>query len=281
MIIRTLTWKKFMPHKLVSYINDHEKQQGKSHALFWNTPFPNERGFIEALKQNDQLLNLRSNSNRMLHQILSFSPDNQEDITPDKIRTLAQKYLEIAYPDHLAYGNMHFDTNHPHIHLIVSPNPYKQSKVTHISKKQYREIRYSLEKFQEQTFPELSESIVFLKGRQNNKTKSQKQFELEKRGAKTILKDHLKQLVTQCYEQANAIDDFYDLLLQADNELALYQYRGKTNGITYRGKKYRFSTLGISKDKFYELQNHEQATIQKRLQKLAKLQQNYSQDRSR
>ena len=47
--------------------------------------------------------------------------------------------------------------------------------------------------------------------------------------------------------------------------LELYTYRGKIRGVLYQNRKYRFSTLGITKERLLPLKRHQQRLEQLQL----------------
>ena len=181
--------------------------------------------------------------------------------TPSKLRDLTYCYLKKRAKHNLAFAQIHQDKQHYHVHIAISPNGYKDQKVTHINKERYQAIRLELERYQQEKYPELSKSIVFLQQkREKEKHPSNKEFELLKRGGKST-KEQLKTYVKETFAKSYSQDEFLSRLVE-NPEIQLYKYRGTINGIRHNGKKYRFKTLGIGPQVIQKKQKHERSLVQ-------------------
>jgi hypothetical protein len=67
------------------------------------------------------------------------------------------------------------------------------------------------------------------------------------------------------------MDAFFDKILQEKESWTLYSQRGKTRGIIVKGKKYRFTTLGISKEQMEGKVQKELSLVDKRRKELEAL----------
>jgi len=277
MVIRNFTWQVFEPQKLMSYISNGVKSRKNTPSLFWNVPIPEHEYVVPTFEVNHQFRKLRKNSICIRHEIMAFSPKDSNNLSHEKIHTLARKYLELTYTNNVAYGDIHFDKDHYHIHLMITPNEYRQRNVTHINNERFHQVRRELETFQQKQFPELENSVVFINGKNKKKdqvlSKTHNEEQLIKRlgekrshSTKEFLHDKLMLHINQSISK----DDFFSKLLQ-EQGIEIYHYRGKPNGIKYQDKKYRFTSLGISKQEFKALENKDRQIILERMKKLKKL----------
>ena len=271
MIVKNLKWKRFSPGVLIRYINNVEKTCDTT-PIYWNVSQCSTNGVYQDLVQNNQYLNVRANSNRLLHDILSFSPEDTPYLNEDKVRALTYQYLRIKAPKNIAYGRIH-KNKHWHVHLLLSPNELYHSKVTHHSKKEFYRIRKDLEHFQKAQYPELVHSIVFLQGKGKSKAPQQSEAErqFQKRTKSPSATEKIAKSIKKHLDHSDSMDAFTDRLLQYG--YVPYEYRNKVNGIVFNQKKYRFSRLGITKAMLQSLDRKENREVQKRLRELEQLNQ--------
>jgi len=248
--------------------------------IYWNVSNFSNKGVLEDLEHQDSLRKLRKNSNRLLHDIISFSPDDSKNLTEEKVRNLAFEYLNLKAHKQIAYGQIHRDKDHWHVHFMLSPNQLDTPKSVHIDRKKYFSIRKELELYQQRQYPELSKSIVFLHSKEKEKKRKVKDHivQIEKRTGKTSQVSQIQNTVKQCFDLALSKEDFIDRLLQQGYEI--YYYRNKINGIKVDGKKYRFSRLGIDREHIRSLDSIEKQLIKNRLNELSQLQDQPSKSRS-
>jgi len=258
MVIKNLTWKRFSPFSLMKYINDVEKSNEM--PMYWNMPKPTFQGALGTFKENHQYQNIRSNSVVFLHDILSFSPKDYPHLTTDKVRDLTYKYLETRSPHNPAYAKIHTDKDHIHVHIAISPNAYKHDRVLHLDNKEYRQIRVELETYQQAHYPELENSVVFLKkDKKRDKSMSVNEYEMRKRGAK-LTKDDMIQTVRASVNAATSLDEFYSFIIQKEG-FEIHRRNGMITGVKYNKKPYRFNKLHISDAELEALRNREQSLI--------------------
>lgn len=278
MIIKNLTHKRFFPKKMMAYVADGEKSPDLE-PIYWNMAKQTEKGALDAFHKQDKLLRKRSNGNRLLHDILSFSPEDSKHLNHAKLQNLCMEYLRVRANKNIAFAQIHQDKEHFHIHIIISPNEYDSNKVTTFSRKQYFQVRKDIERYQREHYPELEKSIVFLKERNKEKTLSDKEFQLQKRTGKQNTKALLKEEIKGIYDASQNKDEFFSKILSSSSDMEIYTYRGKNRGILLDGKKYTFRNLGISKDMLETLDNREMSEIDKRLKALGIIQRRNKKDR--
>ena len=123
MVIKNLTHKRFFPKKMIAYVADGEKSPNLN-PIYWNIPVQSQQGALDAFHQQDQLLKKRKNGNRLMHEILSFSPKDTKHLNHAKLQSLCMEYLRVRASKNIAFAQIHQDKEHYHIHIILSPNEY-------------------------------------------------------------------------------------------------------------------------------------------------------------
>lgn len=278
MIIKNLTHKRFFPKKMMAYVADGDKSPDFE-PIYWNIPIQTEKGALDAFHQQDRLLKKRSNGNRLLHDILSFSPEDSRHLNHAKLQNLCMEYLRIRAGKNIAFAQIHQDRRHFHIHIIISPNEYGSDKVSTFTRKEYFQVRKDIERYQRENYSELEHSIVFLKERSKEKSISDKEFQQLKRTGKRNVKSLLKEEIKTIFDASHNKDEFYSKILSSSSDMEIYTYRGKNRGILLDGKKYTFRTLGITKDMLDTLDNREMSEIDKRLKALGIIRRRNEKDR--
>ncbi|MEO1263251.1 MAG: relaxase/mobilization nuclease domain-containing protein [Bacteroidota bacterium] len=251
MVIKSLRHKAPSFKKLIEYIaNGSEERQ----ILTRNLRSTTMQGIVNEYYHNDQF---RSNYSKTLlyHTILSFSPDDTPLITDEMIYDLTNKYIDLRNPNALTFAAIHKDTNHYHVHVALSGCERNSSKVLRLDDKQFWQIRQDLEAYQKEKYPQLLHSLVYLgkeRGRKNSRTRDrntrkEKEYQRSVRTKAPSEKEQLTEVLSKAYASSFSREEFYQHL---ENEgLELYHRNGQTVGV--RGKrKYRFSTLGFSQEKF-------------------------------
>ena len=116
--------------KLIRYMNRGiEEENGK--AVLWHN-FYGQEGMAEAelhnvFSQNASYLKEHKRGNVLYHEILSFSSeyldrDTRFDELERMVTDIGHEYLRNRAPKQLAYGVIHRETDHLHLHLMISAN---------------------------------------------------------------------------------------------------------------------------------------------------------------
>jgi len=121
----------------------------------------NHKEIIEAFKHNDSFRKKRANGIAMYHEVLSFASSDKQYIleSPYLMEELANYYIKLR-TNGLAMAYPHFDTDHPHVHILMSANERKSSASVRISKSQFRDIKQKMETHMIDNYPQLSHSII-------------------------------------------------------------------------------------------------------------------------
>lgn len=187
--------------------------------------------------------NVRKGGIKFQHIIQSYSPLDTPNLTEEIISDLAYKYIETTYPTALVYGVLHSSEGHQHIHLLVSSNHvHEPERAIRLSKADFLQSRIDLENYQKKVYPHLKHSLCYTNEKKKEQRYKPKKYE--------SIKAELIEFIAQTFDSPDSKDwnSFYEKVGQREG-IELYAYRGKINGLLYQGKKYRFSTLGLTADK--------------------------------
>jgi len=196
---------------------------------------------------------------RWYHEILSISALDSDMVDDRMLERIAQKYIQMRSPNALCFAVSHTGEAHKHIHFCFSGTEYRSKKTLRMDNKTFRDLRIDFEHWQQQELPELSHSIVYLgaekeKRRQRGKGAClEREYQTKKRLAATKQltdKEQLKEVVQQAFSQSRTKKQFYERLRQSG--VATYERNGKMAGVI-TNKKYRFTSLGITKDMLFSL----------------------------
>jgi hypothetical protein len=232
MIIKSLSRKKNSFKRLFNYINKGAEKD----SVFIHNLQPNIDTVHQFLK-NSEYVPERKNGVRVYHEILSFHEDDKS-ISNEVLLDLANDWVELRASNNLTYGAIHREKNHVHIHLMISSNGLYEEKNLRLSKKEFKEIKLELEERQIKKYPQLQKSICQrFKDRKTNR--KFKDFKNQKGKDKVSKMEEVQNLINQAIKSQD-----FKKYLQSQN-IEFYK-RGKNNGVIWKGKKYRFATLGFS-----------------------------------
>lgn len=239
--------------RLVAYMtraDDHEAAESVIwHGFYGHAGMP-AQAIVDEFQRNAARLKERKNGNVLYHEILSFSKGHSlpEQELIRSVTDIGQEYLRQRSPDQLAFGAVHRDTDHIHLHLMISANEVGKSERVRLSKKDFADIQKSVETYALQHYPELAQTRVYDKTRSTERLKTQTHEQAMKaRTGAQSRKEALKAQLHQLFERARSPEDLEALL--GDAGMSTYT-RGKNLGVVVRDadgqeRKHRFSTLGL------------------------------------
>jgi len=249
--------------QLINYVlTDKGRTDPKdTFTIFHNTASWEKDKVILEFVENDSFRKKRKNGVVMHHEILSFSPQDQQHLSAPVLEDIAEKYIELRGANALCVAKPHIAEEHIHLHFVFSGNELFQDTSLRLSKKEFKDLRLNIEAYQLQQYPQIQHSHKFtekhlsLQQQQRRELLSPNrvtdaEIQLKKR-SKTPIKEQLKERVQSIFKQASSFDTALEKM--SVEGLEVYQYRQKANGIIYNNKKYRFTTLGISKERINEL----------------------------
>ena len=100
----------------------------------------------------------RRNGVVLYHEILSFHPEDRERLTPALLEDLARQWLALRAPQALAYGRVHYDRGHVHVHLLLSANGVHSPRRIRLSRAAFGRAKRELERYQIEHYPQLVHS---------------------------------------------------------------------------------------------------------------------------
>ena len=243
--------------KLIRYMNRGiEEENGK--AVLWHN-FYGQEGMEEAelhnvFTRNASFLKEHKRGNVLYHEMLSFSSEYltrgaRSDELERMVTDIGHEYLRNRAPKQLAYGVIHRETDHLHLHLMISANEVERRNREWLTKAEFATIQKELEAYVLARYPELGQTLIY--GREPErkerlKTQVHEQAMKSRTGAQSR-KETLKNQLHQLFERAQSAEDL-KRLLELDG-IRVY-VRGRSVGVVVREeggleRKHRLSTLGL------------------------------------
>ena len=157
-MIKSLSRKSKSFGQLLEYINAPEIT---GEPVVHNLTFQGDRSALEkAFMANAELIPKGKNGVCLYHEILSFHEADAKHIDNAVLNDLAQHWLSLRAPGCIAYARAHNNTDHPHIHCMISANEIHSSKKFRLSGSQFRVAKKKLEAYQQKKYPQLTASVV-------------------------------------------------------------------------------------------------------------------------
>ncbi len=209
-----------------------------------------ERVVAGQFLDNYRHLPKRRNGNALYHEVIVLEAQPHLD----RVRLnaaligLAERYCARRAPGQLAWGKIHHDTDHPHIHLMISANEVRSPRRVRLNKAAFAEIQRDLERYKVQAHPELAGGPIYdrpERGRGPGITRGE--GEAARRTGKASRKQAVAETLRTAMFGAHGREELVRKLRDAGFEL--YR-RGKTFGVqaTRGGQRYRLATLGLQPD---------------------------------
>ncbi len=268
MIIKMLSCKqKSDIGRLVDYVlSDKERITDINDTFFiaQNMYARDNEGFKKAFYDNDTFRKKRKNGVVLYHEVLAFH--EKDKVSLEMLEDMTKKYIELRANDGVVLAKPHIEEGHYHVHILISGTACCSSKVMRIDKKKFATIRKEIEMYQLEKYPDLSHSIVHLNKKerehsrqeQDKGKRQERAYQAQKRMGRSqkMDKERLSLAVQQMYKQAKDVASFLKLI-ESQEQLSYYFYHEKLAGVKYgpnKGRKYRFKTLGISKEMLLALE---------------------------
>lgn len=249
MIIKSMSRKAPTFAQLAAYIG-RDAGSGSSTAFVRNL-YADGRDRMAVVAQfldNYRYLPERKGGNALYHELIALEPQPHLSVgeVEDALLDLANRYCEQRAPHQLAWGQVHHDTEFPHIHLMISANAVRSDRRVRMERQYFAGVQRDLERWQVAKLPHLKARTIY--GHTHEK-QTPKQRVHEGEMVRRTGGPSRKQQVFDCVQMAmNTSTDRAEFFrkLQADG-FELYQ-RGQATGIIDRGsgKRYRLKTLGLA-----------------------------------
>lgn len=224
----------------------------RNQGIFHNLSSTHLHAILKEFSNNyEEYAKKRSNGNQALHTILSYSPLDRAKLTLEIMDSIAQHYLQTAYPNALAFGTHHLSESHLHSHLLISANEYMSDKSTRLSKADLKTIHQEMLEYMRTQHPELSIGINSEKW--GHKLHSEQEYFYDKRHPEAKhIKEVLAEKIQGIFRASETAQQFYQNVQQAGYQT--YEHKDKTFGIlTEDNHKMRFERLGLDETQLAEL----------------------------
>ena len=196
---------------------------------------------------NYRYLPKRKNGNALYHEVIVLEP--QAHLSKTEVTTalheLAERYCEARAPHQLAWGRVHWDTDYPHMHLMISANAVRSPLRVRLDKSGFARVQRDLEAFKEAQFPELNGGVIYRRTKENTRPRvTAKEGEMVRRTGAPSGKIAVFELLRPVFGKAARLEALKGDLNQLGFDL--YQ-RGKTIGVRnlQTDRRYRLRTLGL------------------------------------
>lgn len=242
MIIKSMSRKESSYRQLFEYMQRGANRNDDGFHFSHNSFGRKSDDVIREFEEQGHLLPLRKNGIYLYHEIISISRSNllSEDEQKEILAEIVRDYVQSRAHDHMVSGFMHDEKdNNLHFHLMISSNEVGQSKRRSLRKKEFSDIKKTLEKRVLENYPELE----------------QKQL-ISKKSRYRDDKEELSDALRSIFSMSASREGFHNNL--AGNNV---EYKVTGDDLTFINKKsskrYRLKTLGLLEDyKKMELKFH-------------------------
>lgn len=196
---------------------------------------------------NYRYLPKRKNGNALYHEVLVLEPQEHLDQIQIEmvLSDLAEEYCRKRAPHQLAWGQVHLDTDFPHIHLMISANAVRSDRRVRLDRKGFAKVQQDLERWARSAYPELNVGAIYDRPRSGNSLQVTKnEGEMVRRTKQPSRKQKFFNDFSRLLGACKSRDQLDRTSYEAGFEL--YQ-RGASWAIKdlTSGHRYRLSTLGL------------------------------------
>jgi len=248
MIIKSMSRKAPTFAQLITYIGrDADPHIGTTFARNLYHNGQDEQVVAGQFLDNYRYLPKRKNGNALYHEVIVLEPQahlSKTEVTA-ALHELAEQYCEVRAPHQLAWGRVHWDTDYPHMHLMISANAVRSPLRVRLDKSGFAKVQQDLEAFKETQFPELNGGVIYRRAEANTRPRvTSKEGEMVRRTGRPSGKIAVFELLRPVFGHAANLEVLKGNLNQLGFDL--YQ-RGKTIGVRHfqTDRRYRLRTLGL------------------------------------
>jgi len=255
MILKSLSRKSGTPQLLNYLFEKKEKLSDEKHSpllIKHNIRSQSLDKWAKEFEENEShRLVRRKDSVQAYHTVLSFSHKDKEKVNEKVLKDIAKEYIKLRGENNLYIAIAHYDKDHVHLHIAMSGTQYLTGISSRISKKDFHQLKVALDKYQQEKYPQLSNSLP--SHGKGSKPLSRSENENIKRNERTSSqKETLLELLETSYAKSSSVKDFISSLEEQGHQV--YYRSGKLTGVKFEGdRKFRFSRLGYDKEKIAEL----------------------------
>lgn len=272
MIVKSLGHKAKSFAKLLAYVHRGSETSGQQSGTFSRNLVcdPGDLGAVtQAFGENARHLKARRGGNWCYHEIIALPKAVKEKIRAEGevvLFELATRYVEARAPQQLVWGKVHWDADHPHLHLVISANALRSPHRTRIPKARFAKLIEELEAFKCARWPDLPQQLWQHRKRYNKIRRRPAEDQQIRRSGRASKRETLAETLKALFARARWPEELKAELTAAG--LQLYR-RGRAWGVieTASGTRHRLRTLGLL-DAFQALQARI-STLEARLDVLA------------
>jgi len=265
--------KKDRPNVFGSTIQYMFRDSAADTAVFTQNLFSEDPELAtKEFEENSKFLPARKNGNVAYHCVLSLPkcevPDARQIVM---LHSIMNFFVKRVYPESLAIGVCHTDSEFIHAHVLVSSNGVRNRTRSHMSRASFSKALRETEQYQISHFPMLGDKLL-------RKESREKKDQLQLSNVEVELKKRTKAPSQKEIRRTEILSIFYKVRSEADLitqlkgvDLVLYT-RGKQQGVECQRtqRRYRLSTLGLAAE--YLTAQKRQALYQSRLNDISKIQ---------
>lgn len=246
MIIKSMSRKDCSFGQLVAYMEKDAGERAVFHNLYGNGRTARDE-IVREFEENASFLPKRANGNVLYHEIVSLSAGHglDREAAARVLGDIGHEYLARRAPGQIAYGVMHKDTDHLHLHLCISANAIGSGKRERLSKKDFARVQKEVEELVRTRYPEIRQEAVYARGRHPEAVKTTaREQAMAGRTGKASRKAEIAARAHAALALAGSERELSALL--ASEGLVLSK-RGKNWTLEATdGSRYRLSTLGLA-----------------------------------
>jgi len=258
MILKSLGHKTRSFGKLVAYVaRGAEAGRAEGHAAQDSSCSSFSRNLMgaaddldavtRAFEENARFLRPRQGGNWCYHEIIAL-PKAMKEKTRESgeavLFELAEAYVAKRAPRQLVWGRVHWETEHPHLHLVISANEVRSPRRVRVPRPEFTKLVEELEAFKCARWPDLPEKLWQHRKRYNRQRRTHAEEQVARRTGRVSQRSELAETLTALFAKARWPDDLDQSL--AALGLKLYR-RGRAWGVIdlASGKRHRLRSLGL------------------------------------
>ncbi|MGB0438512.1 MAG: hypothetical protein ACPGFC_00235 [Paracoccaceae bacterium] len=270
MILKSLGHKTRSFGKLVSYVaRGAECACPQSFARNLMVDPSDLAAVTAAFEANAEALQPRRGGNWCYHEIIALPKAVKGKTRAEgeaMLFELAGAYVDKRAPRQLVWGRVHWETDHPHLHLVISANEVRSARRKRLPKARFTQLVEALEAWKCDRWPELSHKLWHHRQGYNQQRRSHAETQATRRTGQVSDRNRLAEQLRAQFAAAKGSEDLQAALRQMG--LQLYR-RGQTWGVRERtgGRRHRLRKLGVL-EAFEALRARLQA-VDLRLERLA------------
>lgn len=229
---------------LLQYIFKEENPNHKLNHHFFN----NVKGksiseiALEFEQQAENRKVKRKDAVKFYHEVLSYNSKDREILTPEMVRDIGLKYIELRGLMGQMAGKVHFEKEHLHLHLLVNSVEVVTGKAFRLSRNELQDLKLNLQEYHKTRWPEIQFS--FCEHGKNKEYLTDRAFHAKQKKHRDEIKNQILETVQSIFKESKSQQEFKDKLRDAG--LNHYERKSIPTGIFIDDVKVRFTKLGIS-----------------------------------